>query len=262
MMAPGGTLSRMVDPFTEQTASALSQLEGVEAITLGGSRGINGHPSPNADYDFALYYRDHFDVAQLRTLGWDGTISELGGWGGGIFNGGAWLHTQGRKVDVHYRDLTDLERRIAEAAQGRFAIEHLAFHLAGVPTYIVIAEVALSHVLVGNLPHPDYPTALRTSAADRWHHHATMTLEYAQTAYASRGDVIGFAGAAVRAIVEESHARLAAAGKWVTNEKRIVASAGLDHLALHLEHLASEPGLLQARADRISAALGISHADS
>jgi hypothetical protein len=49
-----------------------------------------------------------------------------------VFNGGAWLRVQGRPVDVHYRDLDDVEHQVAEAREGRFGIERLMFHLAGV----------------------------------------------------------------------------------------------------------------------------------
>ena len=40
------------------------------------------------------------------------------------------------------RDLDEVERHLADAVEGRFRIERLQFHLAGVPTYIVLAELA------------------------------------------------------------------------------------------------------------------------
>ena len=112
-----------------------------------------------------MYYRGAgFDPASLRSLGWPGEILPIGGWGGGVFNGGAWLRAGHRRIDVHYRDLDDVEHRIAEAQQGRFGIERLLSHLAGVPTYIVAAELALNRVLHGQLPRPAYPAALRLTA--------------------------------------------------------------------------------------------------
>jgi hypothetical protein len=48
----------------------------------------------------------------------------------------------GRQVDVHFRDLDDVEHRLAEARQGRFGIEMLTFHLAGIPAYLVVGELA------------------------------------------------------------------------------------------------------------------------
>ncbi len=56
-----------------------------------------------------------FDPDSLRSLGWPGQIFPIGGWGGGVFTGGAWLTAGDRRVDVHYRDLDDVEYRLAEA---------------------------------------------------------------------------------------------------------------------------------------------------
>jgi hypothetical protein len=79
-------------------------------------------------------------------------VFPLGHWGGGVFNGGAWLHVDGNQVDVHYRDLDDVEYRITETRAGRFGIEMLMFHLAGIPTYLVVGELAVNRVLFGTLP--------------------------------------------------------------------------------------------------------------
>jgi predicted nucleotidyltransferase len=92
--------------FLARVADALATLPGVQAVTLGGSRAQGTH-RPDSDWDLAIYYRGNFDPQQLRDLGWPGEVSELGGWGGGVFNGGAWLSIDGQPVDVHYRDLVD-----------------------------------------------------------------------------------------------------------------------------------------------------------
>jgi predicted nucleotidyltransferase len=172
--------------FPRHIAEHLAALPSVQAVALGGSRAAGTH-SPDSDWDFAVYYRGPFDPAHLRALGWPGEVSEIGGWGGGVFNGGAWLNVDDRRVDVHYRDLTDVEHHLAEAHAGRFRIENLLFHLAGVPTYILAAELAGNQVLAGSLPRPDYPPALRKHAPTTWWSRAELTLGYARTAYASRG---------------------------------------------------------------------------
>jgi hypothetical protein len=136
-----------------------------------------------------------------------------------VFNGGAWLTVEGRRVDVHYRDLNDVQRRVCEAERGDFEIEHLAFYLAGIPTYFVVAELALGRILSGELPRPAYPEALKGSASARWQERAEMTLHYATRAYAERGDVIGSVGSATRALLEAAHARLAAGGIWITKRE-------------------------------------------
>lgn len=211
--------------FRSHLTQSLSGLQGVHAVMLGGSR-ASGRNRLDSDWDFSIYYREHFDVGLIRALGWPGQVFETGGWGGGVFNGGAWLTVAGRRVDVHYRDLEDVERRIREAERGEFAIEPLLNYLAGIPTYVVVAELALGRVLSGNVPHPEFPEALKSSAARIWQDRASMTLAYARKAYAERGQAAMTLGAAARAMLEAGHARLAGKGIWITNEKSLLAQAG------------------------------------
>lgn len=214
------------EALCDHIAVTLAGLPGVRAVALGGSRAAGTH-RPDSDWDFALYYRGDFDPADLRAVGWAGEVSDLGGWGGGVFNGGAWLVVDGRPVDVHYRDLDDVERRVADAREGRFDIERLMFHLAGVPTYIVVAELALNRVLRGRLPQPGYPGALSRAAYERWSTEASMTLSYAKSGHASRAHVSDCLGAIAVATCQTAHAILAARREWVTNEKNLVDRAGL-----------------------------------
>jgi predicted nucleotidyltransferase len=99
------------------------------AVALGGSHAQGTH-RPDSDWDLALYYRDAFDPQTLRDIGCHGHVSEIGEWGGGVFNGDAWQQVEGHRVDVHYRDLDSVEHELAEATAGRFRIEPLLFHLA------------------------------------------------------------------------------------------------------------------------------------
>ncbi len=155
--------------FLDTTADRLAALPAVEAVTLGGSR-AQGTERPDSDWDLAVYYRGDFDPADLRAVGWEGEVSEIGAWGGGVFNGGAWLTIEGRRVDVHYRDLDVVDHEWAQAEEGRFRVEPLMFHLAGIPTYLLVAELAINQVLRGELPRPAaYPRALRASAPEHWH---------------------------------------------------------------------------------------------
>jgi hypothetical protein len=161
------------DSFPGYVAGRLAELPGVEAVTLGGSR-AEGTNRPDSDWDFSIYYRGRFDPQALRDIGWPGEVFEVGGWSKGVFNGGAWLEIDDRKSDVHYRDLDVVDREIAASREGQFDIEPLLFHLAGVPSYLVLAELAVKRVLHGELP--------------------TV---------------------------------LAARGQWITNEKQLLARAGL-----------------------------------
>jgi len=48
-------------------------------------------------------------------------------------NGGAWLTLEGRRVDVMYRDLNDVEHWWREAEAGRYQKQLLPFHVARYP---------------------------------------------------------------------------------------------------------------------------------
>ncbi|MFF7792572.1 nucleotidyltransferase domain-containing protein [Streptomyces sp. NPDC007991] len=241
--------------FLDTTADRLAALPAVEAVTLGGSR-AQGTERPDSDWDLAIYYRGVFDPEDLRAVGWEGEVSELGAWGGGVFNGGAWLTVDGRRVDVHYRDLDVVEHEVAQAEQGRFRVEPLMFHLAGIPTYLLVAELAINKVLRGNLPRPAaYPPALRETAPAHWHGMATATLAYAKAGHAPKGAVTQVAGAIALAATQTAHAVLAARGEWVTNEKGIVARAGLREVDVLLGALTSPPDELVKRITDVETVL-------
>ncbi|WP_406446412.1 nucleotidyltransferase domain-containing protein [Streptomyces sp. NBC_01613] len=236
--------------FLDDTADRLAALPTVQAVALGGSRAQGTH-RPDSDWDLAVYYRGPLDPADLRALGWEGEVSEVGGWGGGVFNGGAWLTIDGRRVDVHYRDLDVIEHELAEAEEGRFRVEPLMFHLAGIPSYLVVAELAINQVLRGELPRPaSYPEELRVSAVERWRGTAHATLAYAKANHAPAGRLTEVAGCVATAAMQTGHAVLAARGEWVTNEKRLLERAGLRGIDAVLGQLGPDPeALARAIAD-------------
>jgi hypothetical protein len=241
------------DAFCDYVVGRLAGLPGVRAVALGGSRAA-GTNRPDSDWDFAVYYRGAFSADDLRAVGWPGRVFEIGGWGGGVFNGGAWLQVDGRKVDVHYRDLDDVDHRLHEAQAGRFGIERLPFHLAGIPTYIVLAEVAGNRLLAGELPTElsplQYPDALRAAASRVWWETAEATLDYGRDAYAQRGRLTETAGTIAVAASQAAHAVLAAGGQWVTNEKTLLDRAGLRGVDEILAGLTPEAGTLSSAVDR------------
>ncbi|MGV9882022.1 nucleotidyltransferase domain-containing protein [Streptomyces sp. NPDC003006] len=242
--------------FLDHVADRLAGLPGVEAVTLGGSRAQGTHTA-DSDWDTAVYYRGpSFEPAALRDFGWEGEVSGLGEWGGGVFNGGAWLTVAGRRVDVHYRDLDVVEHELREAEQGRFHWEPLMFHLAGIPSYLVVAELAVNQVLRGELPRPAYPDALRRTAPPVWLDRARMTLGYARDNNAPRGRYTEVAGALATAAMQGAHAVLAARGEWVTNEKRLLERAGVRGVDGALASMAAgagpDAGTLVAALDEVA----------
>ncbi|MFI8188056.1 nucleotidyltransferase domain-containing protein [Streptomyces sp. NPDC085946] len=242
--------------FLDATADRLAALPAVEAVTLGGSR-ARGTERPDSDWDLAVYYRDGFDPGDLRAVGWEGEVCEIGAWGGGVFNGGAWLTIDGRRVDVHYRDLRVVEEVWAESERGRFRVEPLMFHLAGIPTYLLVAELAVNRVLRGTLRQPTaYPPALRASAPAHWHGTAAATLAYAKAGHAPNGALTQVAGAIAVAAAQSAHAVLAARGEWVTNEKGLVERAGLSRVDALVAALTPDPDALARSVTEAEAILG------
>jgi predicted nucleotidyltransferase len=237
------------DAFPGYVADRLAELPRVEAVNLGGSRARGTH-RPGSDWDFAIYYRGHFEPQALRDAGWPGEVSDVGGWGGGVFNGGAWLEVDHRRVDVHYRDLDTIDHEMAEAREGRFRIEPLMFHLAGIPSYLVLAELAHSQVLHGRLPRPGYPPALRDRAPQVWWDRAEQTFWYAREYHAPYGRLAQCAGLVAQAVSQAAHAVLAARGEWVTNDKTLLTLAGLRQADEFLAIPAPDPGLLKDAAER------------
>jgi predicted nucleotidyltransferase len=230
--------------FLAHVTERLAALPHVETVTLGGSRAQGTHHA-GSDWDLAVYYRGPFDPQDLRDLGWPGEVSPIGGWGGGIYNGGAWLEIDGRRTDVHYRDLDVLAHEIAEARAGRVHIEHLLFHLAGIPTYVLLAEVAVNRVLQGSLPPVEYPDALRLAARTAWWDRAAFTFDYAASAYAAHGRLTQCAGLVAQAATQAGHAVLAARGEWVT----ILARAGLGGVDGIVTGLAPAPDAMRAAVE-------------
>jgi hypothetical protein len=143
-------------------------------------------------------------------------------------NGGAWLTVDGIAVDVMLRDLDVVERWTAEAQRGVYELDAILGYLAGLPTYVLMAELASGRVLAGELPTiTAMPEPLVSGAPPRWRFARDFSLEYARM-LATRGNVVGAVGHAAKAVVEEAHARLCLRGEWVLNEKRIVRVAGLE----------------------------------
>ena len=241
------------DAFVRHVGARLAGLPGVEAVTLGGSR-AEGTSRPDSDWDFSLYYRGRFEPRALRDVGWPGEVSEIGGWGGGVFNGGAWLEIDGRRSDVHYRELDVIDREIAAAREGRFTIQPLRFHLAGLPSYVVLAELAVKRVLVGDLPGVSYPAALRERAPRVWWGQAGAEFGYARDYHAAGGRLTQCAGLAARAASCAAHAVLAARGQWVTNEKTLFTRAGLEEIDEILAAARPDPVVLRDVVERVRAA--------
>jgi hypothetical protein len=207
-----------------EIAERLAGIPGVEAVTLGGSR-ATGTATDDSDWDFGLYYRDTIDPADVKALGWPGTVFAPGDWGS-LVDGGAWLQVDGVAVDLVYRHIGEVTRWTAEARAGRFEVRREVGYVAGIATYVLAGELAVNEVLHGELPRPTFPDALRATAPPFWTNLAKGALGIGSV-HARRGDRVACLANLAQAVLSAAQARLAAAGEWALNEKRIVDRAGL-----------------------------------
>ena len=172
-------------------------------------------------------------------------------------NGGAWLEVGGERVDVLLRDLTVVEHWTARAERGEFELDALLGYTAGVPTYLLTAELALGRVLYGTLPTTGFPPALAAAAPHVWRFCRSFSIEYARV-HATRGNHVAAVAQAAKAVMEEGHAVMCAQGRWVCNEKRLIDDAGLMGVQSLFARMPSEtPELVRwvdAVADRLGAA--------
>jgi hypothetical protein len=225
----------------------------VDAVALGGSR-AQATNRPDSNWDLAVYYRDGFDPQTVRDLGWPGQLTDLGGWGR-VFNGGGKLTTvEEQLIDVHYRDLGLIDEIHDDALRGEFTIEPLLFHQAGLPSYILLAELGINMTLRGQVPQWDYPKALRESAPGIWWDQADHTLHYAN-GHARHGRVAQCAGLLSEAACHAGHAILAHRGEWITNEKQLLDKAGLRRIDDIVAQLDTEADSLSQAVDDARALL-------
>jgi predicted nucleotidyltransferase len=238
----------------QQLVEQLAAIPGVVAVTLGGSR-ARGESRPDSDWDFGLYYRGKINSDDVRSLGYTGYVAELGEWGR-LVNGGGWLEIADQRVDVLYRDLNVAEYWVKEAQQGQFEVDNVAGHIVGLPTYVLMGEMALGRVLVGELERPSFPDALRTSAPPWWEGNAAFSLMYAE-GYARRGEVTAFAGSLARATMAVAHARFVQRGMWALNEKRLAQRAGLEQVDEIIASVGKEPEELTQALENMRDMLGL-----
>jgi len=245
----------MVDlpPPVGALARELAALPGAVAVVLGGSRASATH-RPDSDWDLGLYYRSSrraLDPVDVRRLGHEGVVSELGEWGP-IVNGGAWLTLDGMPVDVLFRDLDTVERWHDEARQGRFRVLSQNGYIVGAPTYLPVGELALCQPISGALPRPHFPERLAATAPERWRGRAAVALLFAEV-HAVADDRVCCTGMLTQAVLCVAHARMAERRAWVRNEKGLVGRARLDAVQALLP---GDPDL-PATVAAVAAALGV-----
>ncbi|MDX2039266.1 MAG: nucleotidyltransferase domain-containing protein [Isosphaeraceae bacterium] len=236
--------------YVAEMVDLLASLPGTVAVVLGGSRAL-GIADAGSDWDLGLYYRGSIDSTALTA---HGDVFPPGSWGR-LMNGGAWLRSGTEKVDVILRDLDTVEYWKERAERGEFERDALLGYLAGVPTYLLSAELASCRPLHGNIPDAAYPQKLIEAAPAVWRFCRRFSLDYAR-AHAARGNAAGAMGQVASAIMEEAHAILCERGLWICNEKRLIETANLTHLNALLMQNPFEADRLTQWVDLVAEALG------
>ena len=252
--------------LAERIAERLADVEGVEAVVLGGSW-ARGEAHPDSDVDLGIYYRPERrpSLAALRELARElddrhvpDLVTDFGEWGPWI-DGGGWLRIEGRRVDWLYRDLDLVSREISECHVGRTSSHYQPGHPHGFHTHIYAGEVHHCRVLRdvrGKLASlkalvADYPAALKRSLTRRFLWEADFALETCRKP-AARGDVFYVAGCLFRCAACLVQVLFAVNERYFVNEKGSVKVAGSFPLGPEgfedtVSHVLSEPGRDPAR---------------
>jgi hypothetical protein len=215
-------------------ADRMSQVPGVVAVALGGSRARGDH-TVDSDVDMGLYYNPPLDTAALADLarevaGPQAHVTEPGEWGPWV-DGGGWLSIDGIDVDWLYRDLTRVHAAWEDAKRGSYRFHAQIGHPLGVPDFAYAGEVALGVILADPAGHlndlqvqtRDYPARLSEALVQGlWE--ASFLIDNARKAV-SRGDTTFVAGCLFRVVCLCAHALHGHSRQWLVNEKGAVASA-------------------------------------
>lgn len=219
--------------LAERIAERLEDLEGVEAVVLGGSW-ARGEAHPDSDVDVGIYYHPgrRPSVEALRELARElddrhlpDLVTDFGEWGPWI-NGGGWLRVEAQRVDWLYRDLDLVSRTISECRAGRTACHYQPGHPHGFHSHIYAGEVHHCQVLHdarGELASlkslvADYPPALKCSLAKRFLWEADFALETCRK-LAERGDVFYVGGCLFRCAACLIQVLFALNERYFVNEK-------------------------------------------
>ena len=228
-----------IDQILNQVVARVSQVEGVQAIVLGGSR-ARGTADERSDIDLGIYYdgQHPFSTAALGAAAKelddrhaDGLVTSFGDWGLGV-NGGGWLEIRGHHVDFLYREIGAVRDAIDDCVAGRlrsiYQIGHpLGFHIqiyAGEvhvcrPLYDSAGAVARLKSLVS-----EYPEKMRTAAVTKHLFDADFEIMIAAKP-AERGDVMYVAGCLFRAAGFMTFVLYAMNRKFFLNEKGALAES-------------------------------------
>jgi predicted nucleotidyltransferase len=252
--------------LAQHIAGLLGEIEGVEALALGGSW-ARGEAHPDSDLDIGIYYQPYRppSVALLRDLARElddrhlpGLVTDFGEWGPWI-NGGGWLRVEDRPVDWLYRDLESVSRTIAECRAGRPTCHYQPGHPHGFHSHIYAGEVHYCKVLYDPLDNlaalkaltTDYPTPLQHALVERFLWEAGFALDTCRKP-AQRSDIFYVSGCLFRCVACLVQVLFALNERYFVNEKGSVKATSTfplrpDEFEETVSSVLAEPGRDPAR---------------
>jgi hypothetical protein len=256
-------------------AERLGSIRGVRAVVLGGSH-ARGRARPGSDIDLGVLYSetDPFSVESVRALAAavndapDPVVTGFYEWGPWV-NGGAWLTVGGQRVDFVYRSVEHVERVIADAEAGRYALDHAQQPPFGFFSGTYLGEVEICVPLFDPDARLDalkrrvaeYPEPLRRAVVQDYLWAAEFGLAAFAPKFAARGDAYGTAACLTRAVNELVLALFALNRKYPINDKTALAEVAEFGRAPHafgprvqstLERLGTSPTELGAAVERVA----------
>jgi predicted nucleotidyltransferase len=238
-----------------------SQLDGVCAIALGGSR-ARGTADERSDIDLGIYYdvRNPFSIEQLAAAAQElddrhsaDLVTPFGAWGPAV-NGGGWLQIRGQHVDFLYRELGAVKAAIEDCLAGRPTSVYQLGHPLGFHMQIYAGEIHVCRALFdpsGTISAlkkrvATYPTEFRSAILKKHLFDAEFEIEIAAKP-AERGDVMYVAGCLFRAAGFMTLVLYALNGVFFMNEKGAFAES---------ERFAIKPHGFHETVARILGAIG------
>src|SRR5271166_5416730 len=140
-------VSERILDLCERVAARLRNVEGIEAVALGGSRS-RGTARADSDIDLGLVYdgQHPFSIEELAAAARElddrhreGLVTPLGAWGPGV-NGGGWLLIDGNHVDFLYRDLNRVRDGVERCVAGEPDAVYQLGHPMGFQSQIYVGE--------------------------------------------------------------------------------------------------------------------------
>lgn len=219
--------------MAEQVAKRLQKIEGVIAITLGGSLARNeGHT--DSDIDLGLYYDPqrlpsisdlNLLAAELDDSHSQNLITGFGEWGCWV-NGGGWLTINKQPVDWLYRDISLVFKVIEDCQLGKTSCHYYPGHPHGFHDYYYLSEIYYCRPLCDpkgivtafkqQVEH--YPPLLKKAIIEKYFWEASFSLKISSKSV-KREDIFYVTGCLFRSIACLTQVIFALNEKYFINEK-------------------------------------------